>query len=72
MSDTSINDYYPQQDTPPPSLVAGEAPEVPVAPAEERHSNNEAGPVQEALILKAVWAVQLKQILGPHTIIISQ
>ena len=49
MSDTSINDYYPQQDTPPPSLVAGEAPEVPVAPAEERHSNNEAGPVQEAV-----------------------
>ena len=49
MSDTSINDYYPQQDTPPPSLVAGEAPEVPVAPDEERHPNNEAEPVQETV-----------------------
>ena len=49
MSDTSINDYYPQQDTTPPSLVAGEAPEVPVAPDEERHPNNEAEPVQETV-----------------------
>ena len=31
MSDTNINDYYPQEDATPPSLTAGEAPDSPTA-----------------------------------------
>ena len=31
MSDTNINDYYPQEDVTPPSLTAGEAPDSPTA-----------------------------------------
>jgi len=31
MSDTNINDYYPQEDATPPSLTAGEAPDAPTA-----------------------------------------
>lgn len=36
MSDTSINDYYPQEEAPPVSLTAGEAPETsPTPPLQE-------------------------------------
>ena len=40
MSDTSINDYYPQEEGVPPSLTAGEAPEAPSDTKPEQASDS--------------------------------
>tara|TARA_R110002020_G_scaffold60201_4_gene163436 strand:- start:151 stop:1401 length:1251 start_codon:yes stop_codon:yes gene_type:complete len=40
MSDTSINDYYPQEEGVPPSLTAGEAPEAPSDTKPEQSSDS--------------------------------
>ncbi len=40
MSDTSINDYYPQEEGVPPSLTAGEAPEAPSDAKPEQASDS--------------------------------